>query len=231
MQDNTKPGVKNTIIWNNKDMKIDYNTIFFRTRFSRGVSTRENFLDHNLDFITDEKLKTHAPPNKNKFFDLLRSNKRIPNEYKKSIKQTNAQQEQPTQQSQSLKALTAKAIRKSFVNHIFEVPTATQPLIDNGLPPDHINDYFNLAFSGTKKTKLITFQHKILHDIVFTKEKLFRVNIANSDLSYLCLETKQDLKHMLVLCQFVSEFWEAFLYWYKSHVSIGLEPGGGGVLP
>ena len=67
----------------------------------------------------------------------------IPNEYKKSIKQTNAQQQQPTQQSQSLKARTTKAIRKSFVNHIFEVPTATQRLIENGLPPDHINDYFN----------------------------------------------------------------------------------------
>ena len=155
----------------------------------------------------------------------------IPNEYKKSIKQTNAQQEQPTHQSQSLKALTTKAIRKNFVNHIFEVPTATQRLIDNGLPPDHINDYFNLAFSNTKETKLIMFQYKILHDIVFTKEKLFRANIANSDLCYLCLETKQDLNHMLVSCQLVSEFWKVFLYWYKSHVAIGLEPGGGGVLP
>ena len=28
---------------------------------------------------------------------------------------------------------------------------------------------------------------------------------------------------MLISCQFVSEFWEAFLDWYKSHVSIGLE--------
>ena len=53
----------------------------------------------------------------------------IPNEYKKSIKQTNAQQEQPTQQSQSLKALTTKAIRKSFVNHIFEVPPATHNVL------------------------------------------------------------------------------------------------------
>ena len=155
----------------------------------------------------------------------------IPNEYNKSIKPTNAQQGQPTQQSQSLKALTTKAIRKSFVNHIFEVPTATQRL-DNGLPPDHINDYFNLALSSTKETKLIMFQYKVLHDIVFAKEKLFRANIANTDLCYRCLETKQDLKHMLISCQFVSEFWEAFLYWYKSHVSIGLEPGGGGgVLP
>ena len=91
----------------------------------------------------------------------------IANEYKKSIKQTNVQIEQPTQQSQCLKALTTKAIHKSFVNHIFEVPTAaTQCLIDNGLPPDHINDYFYLAFSSMKETKLIMFQYKISHDIV-----------------------------------------------------------------
>ena len=121
-----------------------------------------------------------------------------------------------------MKALTTKAIRKSFVNHIFEVPTAAQRLIDSGLPPDHINDYFHLAFSNTKETKLIMLQDKILHDIVFTKEKLSRTNIANSDLCYLCVETKRNLKHMLVACQFVSEFWEAFLYWYESHVSIEL---------
>ena len=91
----------------------------------------------------------------------------IANEYKKSIKQMNVQIEQPTQQSQCLKAPTTKAIHKSFVNHIFEVPTAaTQCLIDNGLPPDHINDYFYLAFSSMKETKLIMFQYKISHDIV-----------------------------------------------------------------
>ena len=64
------------------------------------------------------------------------------------------------------------------------------------------------------------FQYKILHDVVFTKENLFRSNIAKSDPCYLCSETKQDLKHMPVSCQFVSEFWEAFLYWYKSHIPI-----------
>ena len=222
MQDTTKPDIKNMIIWNNRDIKIDKNTIFFRTWFSRGVSTIENLLDHNLDFITYEEFKTRYQINTNflTYYGVINA---ISNEYKKSIKQTNAQQEQPSQQGQSLKALTTKAIRKIFVNHIFEVPTATQRLIDNGLPPDRINDYFNLAFSSTKETKLIMFQYKILHNIVFTKEKLFRAKIANSDLCYLCLETKQDLKHMLVTCQFVSEFWEAFLYWYKSRVSVGLE--------
>ena len=103
MQDNTKPGIKNTIIWNNKDMKIDNNTIFFRTWFSRGVSTIEDFLDHNLNFITDEEFKSRYQIKINllTYYGVINA---IPNEYKKYIKQTNAQQEQPTQQSQSLKA-------------------------------------------------------------------------------------------------------------------------------
>ena len=48
---------KKTIIWNNKDIKIDNNAIVFRTWFSKGVSTIENLLDYNLDFITYENLK------------------------------------------------------------------------------------------------------------------------------------------------------------------------------
>ena len=58
---------------------------------------------------------------------------------KKSMKKMNAQQQKPIQQRQSLKALTTKAIQKSFVDHIFEKPTATERLIDNGLPPSAVS--------------------------------------------------------------------------------------------
>ena len=51
----------------------------------------------------------------------------------------NAQQQKPIQQSQSLRPLTTKAIEKSFVDHIFEKPTATERLIDNGLPPSAVS--------------------------------------------------------------------------------------------
>ena len=51
----------------------------------------------------------------------------------------NAQQQKPIQQSQSLRVLTTKVIRKSVVDHIFEKPTATQRLIDNRLPPSAVS--------------------------------------------------------------------------------------------
>ena len=68
---------------------------------------------------------------------------------KKAIKRTSTEHEQLTQPDQNLKAPITKAIHKSFVSHIFEEPTTKQRLIDNGLPPDQINNYFSLAFSIT----------------------------------------------------------------------------------
>ena len=41
-----------------KDIKIDNNTIFFRTWFSKEVSTIENLPDYNLDFLTQEEFKS-----------------------------------------------------------------------------------------------------------------------------------------------------------------------------
>ena len=64
----------------------------------------------------------------------------IPNEHqKKSMKKMNAQQQKPIQQSQSLRPQTTNATEKSFVDHIVEKPTATQRLIDNGLPPSAVS--------------------------------------------------------------------------------------------
>ena len=97
------------------------------------------------------------------------------------------------------------------MKHVLEEPTTTLRLIANGLTPDQISKCFNLAFSITAETKLTMFQYKTLHDIVFTKSRLFKAKLASSDLCYLCLKTKQDLKHMLVSCPVVSEFWKIFL--------------------
>ena len=67
------------------------------------------------------------------------------------------------------------------------------------------------------------FQYKTFHDIVFTRSKLFKTKLVGSDLCYLCSKTKQDLKHMLVSCLVVSEFWKTFLDWYETHTTIKLE--------
>ena len=106
---------------------------------------------------------------------------------------------------------------------MFEEPTAKQRLIANGLPPDQISKYFNIAFSVTLETKLTMFQYKTLLDIVLTESKLFKAKLASSDLSHLCLKTAQDLMHMLVSCPVVRQFQKIFLKWYETLTAAKLE--------
>ena len=80
-----------------------------------------------------------------------------------------------------------------------------------------------LQLSLLHHTKLTMFQYKTSHDIVFTKSKLFKAKLASSNLCYLCLKTKQDLKHMLVSCPVVTEFWKIFLEWYETLTAAKLE--------
>lgn len=122
-----------------------------------------------------------------------------------------------------LKKPSALKRQTKKIKDIFEEPTAKQLLINNGLAPDQINKYFSLASSITKETRLTMFQYKILHDIVFTKNKLFKAKLASSDLCYLCLKTKQDLRHMLDLMSGGLWVLEAFLDWYETHTSTKLE--------
>ena len=163
VQNDITPCTKKTIIWNNQDIKIDNKMIFFRTWFDKGVYTLKHLLDPNLDFLTYEefKLRYQLPTNFLTYYGLINA---IPQEYKKAIKRTSVQQEHRKQPWDNLKALTTKAIHKSFMKHVFEEPTTLLRLIANGVTPDQISKCFNLAFSIAAETKLTMFQYKTLHD-------------------------------------------------------------------
>ena len=127
---------RKTIVWNNRNIKIDNKTIFFRTWFDKGVYTLKDLLDQNLVFLTYEEFKVRYQSQTNflTYYGLINA---IPQEYKRAIKRSGERQEHLTQPWENLKVLTTKAIHKSFVKHMFEEPTTKQRLIVNGLPPDH----------------------------------------------------------------------------------------------
>ena len=135
VQNNKMPCTKKTIVWNNKDIKIDNKTIFFRTWFDKGVYTLKDLLDKNLDFLTYEEFKLRYQLQTN-FLTYCGVINAIPQEYKKAIKRKVARQEHLTQPWENLKVQTTKAIHKSFAKHVFEEPTTKQRLIANGLTPD-----------------------------------------------------------------------------------------------
>ena len=65
------------------------------------------------------------------------------------------------------------------------------------------------------------FQFKINHHILYTRDKLFKVKITDSDSCHVC-ESKQTLKHLFVECQHVHSFWNLFTSWWNENNSLSV---------
>ena len=74
-----------------------------------------------------------------------------------------------------------------------------------------------LSFRTTLETKLREFQFKILNRIVFTNEKLFRFDMAESDKCAFCQTEVESIEHLLFSCKISSVFWKHVLSWVRDN--------------
>mgnify|MGYP002260060495 FL=1 len=72
---------------------------------------------------------------------------------------------------------------------------------------------YSLPFVVTIETKIREFQYKILNNIVFTNEKLFRLKMIDSPLCVFCKGEVESLEHLLFFCEVTKMFWRAFCTW------------------
>ena len=72
---------------------------------------------------------------------------------------------------------------------------------------------YSLPFVVTIETKIREFQYKLLNDIVFTNEKLFRFKMIDSPLCTFCKKDVESLENLLFHCTFVESFWKTFTSW------------------
>ena len=70
-----------------------------------------------------------------------------------------------------------------------------------------------LSLRTTLESKLREFQYKILNDIVFTNDKLFRFGLSQSPNCTFCNEEPESIEHLLSHCKVSFEFWKDVLSW------------------
>ena len=63
------------------------------------------------------------------------------------------------------------------------------------------------------------FQFKIIHNVVFTKDRLFKANVVQDDK---CKENPETLLHLLFHCPLTVAFWNDFREWWLRNTQIEL---------
>ena len=110
--------------------------------------------------------------------------------------------------------VTSKLLYSEFKAGEQTPPTAKKKLKNKY--PQLVVDWkkiYSLPFVVTIETNIREFQYKLLNDIVFTNEKLFRFKMIDSPLSSFCKKDVESLKHLLFHRTFVESFWKTFTSW------------------
>jgi len=110
-----------------------------------------------------------------------------------------------------LSKVTSKLLYKTF-----KTKKQTPPSAQNKMKikyPQLVVDWkkiYSLPFTVTVETKIRECQYKILNDIVYTNDKLFRFKMIESPLCSFCQKEDESLEHLLFHCKITKDFWLAF---------------------
>ena len=79
----------------------------------------------------------------------------------------------------------------------------------------NVRKFYSLPFVATKEIKLSMFQYKIIHNILYTKNILHKMNKVEDPFSPYCTNVEQTVTHLFVSCRTAVSFWSDFTGWYQ----------------
>ena len=71
----------------------------------------------------------------------------------------------------------------------------------------------------TRDTKVLDFQYKFIHKIIYTKRELLKMKLVDSDTCVSRGLTSEDMYHVYVYCPDVNDFWKEFSHFIKSTIN------------
>ena len=210
----SKEQILEEIIWNNRFIKINGSSVFYRQWHDAGITKVSDifkdgsFLTFN-EFVSTFQIKTNFL----KYYGLCHA---IPQEWINLLKDKSVSKMCSINNNKkiSLDKISCKVASQMFVQQKFERPTTERRMKQANFDNETIRLTYCIPFQVTKDIRLAIFQFKIIHHILPTKATLFRDSLAQQEQCHLCNE-KQTLKHLFVTCPSVQSFWTQFVLWWN----------------
>ena len=217
--------IMNEIIWKNKFICIDKKSVYRNDLVNLGIVKVGDLITDNNFLLHEDPYVPISPEQRFFIMGVVHS---LPSDWKTIIRSSVCTNEiKPIPCTPYIKLncgsvpisdVTSKQIYDSFLRKKLIPPTAQQKLTDK-YSETFINweKVYSLPFRTTLDSKLREFQYKILNNIVFTNDKLFRFGLSQSPNCTFCNEEPESIEHLLSRCKVSSEFWKEVLSWLKEN--------------
>ena len=214
-----------TFIWNNRHIKINNKTLFFPAWFHKGIYKIKDLISDNGKFLPfDVFCRTFdVKACFTTYYGLCNS---IRQNWNAISKESHGVLELISNWRTNNSNLTTADLLSVIADNKFVPPSAEQKILNSGVSKDNLSKVYLLPWSITKEIKLCMFQFKIIHNAVFTKDKLFKANILQDDKCFHCKDKAETLLHLLVHCPHTVAFWDHFREWWRknTHIVLNLTP-------
>ena len=202
----------NEIVWNNSNIYVGNNTVFYKTWLGLGIKYIKDIYDYSSkQFYSFEKIKEiYNVPNEDflKYFSLVQS---ISNYWKSQLKHENG----------------LIPIESKIINQIFEVKQTNKFAYKRLLQSDKNEEdkseqKWNSTFTNeelnwkkicttpilaTGDIKIREFQYKCLKRIIPSNVFLHKCKLVDSSLCDFCHMEIETVNHMFWECMYVQTFW------------------------
>ena len=117
--------------------------------------------------------------------------------------------------------LSAKFVYKKLISNCFVHPTSQAHLLRKlNLQDVNWQTVYMLPRYCTIDSHTRIFQYKILNNILFLNNRLFKMNIVNSELCSFCETEPETIIHLLCSCRKVEQLWSSVQQWCSKCFSL-----------
>ena len=194
----TKKGVLDQIIWNNSFIKINNTSVYFESWHQVGVTKLSTLVDENKTRLLSFHEFSQKFKIKCNFLQFIGLTSTIPGKWKKYLKEEN---QTNTTNLIAIDKMTCKTIHRLLVeNRDSNPPTAEKKLMETGFSKEECKKIYSIPFVATKEIKLLMFQYKIIHNILYTNAVLHKMKKVEHPFCPYCPNVEQTVTHVFVFC-------------------------------
>ena len=208
---------KSSIIWNNKNIRIDGKPVFYKKFFEKNISliSQLGLSKNNLDSLEAVRQKTNISCN---FLEWSGLRSAIPSHMRKDDGVSTITKLGFIHNDAFYDVSLAKS--KQYYNLLIKLkatlPNTAKKLKDKfNIEYEDLSVVYLLPIKVCIETSLRDFQFKVLNYITCTNILLKKLGVVDSDICSFCNLSREEIEHMLFNCSVSQNFWNDFKwYWY-----------------
>ena len=204
-------------IWNNGNIRIDNNAVFYRRWYSKNIYFIKDLLDEYGHLLSYEQFqeKYNVQTNLLEFTGIKTA---IVNYLRRSQIDVSHEACFNCHWPFNVKLIMKTRKGSTYIYKLFtkkNVAPNSQQKWNRVFGNIHLSwkDIYTIPAKCCSNTKMHWFQYRIMHRIIATNDLLMKMNIRQNNLCTFCNQEIEKIEHLFWHCNIVNQFWETVEQW------------------